>query len=180
VTAAAELRLAAASARGKAAAAPPRKASDGSGPAKPAAAAQPVLLPAAEFDPFQPAVGGGAALSAIQQLPPSSSSPPPAAVAAGPAPLAAIAPLPPTQTQIARIRSSAALVLSQPQAASSLEVLTRLLGNLLANPRDPKYRQVRLGNKRIAAAVADAPGGLELLVACGFAVHRDEADEDGG
>jgi hypothetical protein len=232
VAAAAEQRLAAAAARGaRKPGAPP--------PAASAPPAQAVLRPAAEFDPFQPAVGGGAALSAIKDAPPeaaapSSSSPPPRAAPRQPAAAAGPAP---TAEQAADIRRCAALVLSQPTAAASLDVLAKLLGNLLANPQvgrlivglhrahrliadleaplprpdildtacldthtclntprspnrrpslrganpqEPKFRQVRLGNKRIAEAVTDVPGGCELLAACGFAVHHDAADEDGG
>jgi UBX domain-containing protein 6 len=51
-----------------------------------------------------------------------------------------------------------------------VEVVKRLLGNLLSDPRNDKYRKVRLGNPRIKESVADRECGVDLLEAVGFRV----------
>uniref|UniRef100_A0A0D9XDI9 Uncharacterized protein n=1 Tax=Leersia perrieri TaxID=77586 RepID=A0A0D9XDI9_9ORYZ len=57
--------------------------------------------------------------------------------------------------------------------ASAVELVKKLLGNLLADPGNEKFRKVRLGNPRIKEAVADREGGLDLLEAVGFRVADD-------
>ncbi|KAI8471873.1 MAG: hypothetical protein J3K34DRAFT_520230 [Monoraphidium minutum] len=164
-----------------------------------------VLLPASEFDPFQAAVGGGAALNANRDPPreavaaasptrgsgggvsggggggggAGTSSGGSGGGAARPAPRGP----PAAPEQVDEMRHCVALILSMPpdRAAGSVEVLSRLLGNLLSRPEEPKFRQLRLGNKRIREAVVDVPGACGLLAACGFAVHPDDGDaEEGG
>lgn len=76
----------------------------------------------------------------------------------------------------ARARAAAYLAADPSPPAAAVEVLKRLLGNLLRDPRSDKFRRVRLGNPRIKEAVADREGGVELLEAIGFRV----GDEDGG
>ncbi|BAF25036.2 Os09g0401600 [Oryza sativa Japonica Group] len=72
-------------------------------------------------------------------------------------------------------RPRAAAYLAGDPPASAVEVVKRLLGNLLSDPRNDKYRKVRLGNPRIKEALADREGGVDLLEAVGFRV----ADEGG-
>lgn len=74
----------------------------------------------------------------------------------------------------ARVRAAAYLASDPPAAA--VEVVKKLLGNLLKEPGNDKYRRVRLGNPRIKEAVADREGGLELLEAVGFTIG-DESGE---
>ncbi|CAN6210652.1 unnamed protein product [Urochloa humidicola] len=76
----------------------------------------------------------------------------------------------------ARARAAAYLAADPPPPAAAVEVLKRLLGNLLRDPRSDKFRRVRLGNPRIKEAVADREGGVELLEAVGFRVG-DEGGE---
>ncbi|KAL6846596.1 hypothetical protein ACP4OV_024044 [Aristida adscensionis] len=76
----------------------------------------------------------------------------------------------------ARPRAAAFLAADPPPPPAAVEVLKRLLGNLLREPANDKYRRVRLGNPRIKEAVADRKGGLELLEAVGFRVG-DEGGE---
>ncbi|CAL5095857.1 unnamed protein product [Urochloa decumbens] len=75
----------------------------------------------------------------------------------------------------ARARAAAYLAADPPPPAAAVEVLKRLMGNLLRDPRSDKFRRVRLGNPRIKEAIADREGGVELLEAVGFRV----GDEDG-
>ncbi|XP_015696511.2 plant UBX domain-containing protein 2 [Oryza brachyantha] len=72
-------------------------------------------------------------------------------------------------------RRAAAYLAGEPPAAA-VEVVKRLLGNLLADAGNDKYRRIRLGNPRIKEAVADREGGLDLLEAVGFRVV-DEGGE---
>ncbi|KAM0881002.1 hypothetical protein ACQ4PT_033210 [Festuca glaucescens] len=74
----------------------------------------------------------------------------------------------------ARARAAAYLAANPPAAA--VEVAKKLLGNLLKEPGNDKYRRVRLGNPRIKEAVADREGGLDLLEAVGFTIG-DESGE---
>ncbi|CAM0951291.1 unnamed protein product [Alopecurus aequalis] len=67
-------------------------------------------------------------------------------------------------------RSRAAAYLAGNPPAAAVEVAKKLLGNLLKEPGNDKYRRVRLGNPRIKEAVADREGGLELLEAAGFTI----------
>jgi len=53
------------------------------------------------------------------------------------------------------------------QDADSVEVLKRLLGNLLKSPGDARFRRVRLGNAKIGKALS-CPGAEALLLAAGF------------
>jgi len=56
-------------------------------------------------------------------------------------------------------------------------VIAKVLGNAAANPiGDPKYRKLRLGNAAIQKNVVDAPGGLGLLTAAGWAVKEEAGD----
>ena len=62
-----------------------------------------------------------------------------------------------------------------PEAATKCkDVLSKLLGNLHANPGNEKYRRVRKTNKLLAAAVFAVDGGEAFLVALGFAPAGDE------
>uniref|UniRef100_A0ACD5XS78 Uncharacterized protein n=1 Tax=Avena sativa TaxID=4498 RepID=A0ACD5XS78_AVESA len=72
-------------------------------------------------------------------------------------------------------RSRAAAYLAGNPPAAAVEVVKKLLGNLLNEPGNDKYRRVRLGNPRIKEAVADREGGLELFEAVGFTI----GDENG-
>jgi len=47
-------------------------------------------------------------------------------------------------------------------------ILCKLLGNILANPEDDKYRKIRLSNAKINAAIVQVPGAIDILLAVGF------------
>ncbi|CAH9134293.1 unnamed protein product [Cuscuta epithymum] len=57
----------------------------------------------------------------------------------------------------------------------SLEVILRLLSNILKDPENAKYRKIRMGNPKIKEAITDVAGGVELLEFVGFEL----ADVDG-
>lgn len=57
----------------------------------------------------------------------------------------------------------------------SVEVLIRLLKNVVKEPENAKFRKIRMGNPKIKEAIGDVPGGVELLECIGF-----ELKEEGG
>ncbi|CAL1134078.1 unnamed protein product [Cladocopium goreaui] len=59
--------------------------------------------------------------------------------------------------------------------ASSIQVLSTLLGNLVKSPSEEKYRRVKLSNKKISMALSCA-GAEELLGAAGFAKTEDQLE----
>jgi hypothetical protein len=46
---------------------------------------------------------------------------------------------------------------------ASAALLLRILANVVGDPTNAKFRKMRLANKKIAAAVLDTDGGLQLL-----------------
>ena len=55
---------------------------------------------------------------------------------------------------------------------SSASILNRLLGNVVANPTEPKFRQIRLSNPKINQALS-VRGAKALLVGAGFVEAGD-------
>ena len=53
-------------------------------------------------------------------------------------------------------------------APSSVGTIAKVLSNLVGQPADPKYRKLRLANKRIQETVVDVDGGVELLQVAHF------------
>ena len=49
-----------------------------------------------------------------------------------------------------------------------LSTVTKLGGNIVENPDDPKYRRVKMSNGAFAKKVAACSGGTELMMALGF------------
>lgn len=61
------------------------------------------------------------------------------------------------------------LVLSDTgRALTVLETLQKILGNVVANPTDPKFRTLKADNKMVRERVVSAPGGRAMLLAAGF------------
>ncbi|CAK0752440.1 hypothetical protein CVIRNUC_002146 [Coccomyxa viridis] len=81
--------------------------------------------------------------------------------------------------QLEQIEEAAATFLSSTKAApSSVGTIAKVLSNIVGQPADPKYRKLRLANKRIQETVVDVDGGVELLQACGFELVFQEAEAD--
>lgn len=55
---------------------------------------------------------------------------------------------------------------------ASASILNKLLGNVVANPAEPKYRQIRLSNPKINQALS-VRGAKALLVGAGFVEAGD-------
>ncbi|XP_021735029.1 LOW QUALITY PROTEIN: plant UBX domain-containing protein 2-like [Chenopodium quinoa] len=58
---------------------------------------------------------------------------------------------------------------------SSVDVVMRLLRNIVKEPENPKFRKIRMGNPKIREAIGEVTGGIELLQEVGF-----ELKEEGG
>ena len=54
-----------------------------------------------------------------------------------------------------------------------MQLLRRLLGNVLAHPDEPKYRRVRLSNPKLSAVLAPSPAALRVLRLGGFTAVDD-------
>uniref|UniRef100_A0A5B7A1G8 Plant UBX domain-containing protein 2 n=1 Tax=Davidia involucrata TaxID=16924 RepID=A0A5B7A1G8_DAVIN len=57
----------------------------------------------------------------------------------------------------------------------SVEVVIKLLRNVVREPENAKFRKIRMGNPKIREAIGDVAGGVELLECVGF-----ELREEGG
>jgi UBX domain-containing protein 6 len=68
------------------------------------------------------------------------------------------------------IELAVAQLSAEPRGRDAAAVLSRLLSNIVNQPEDPKYRKVRLSNQKIRDNVVEVSGGIELLMACGFAI----------
>ena len=58
--------------------------------------------------------------------------------------------------------------------ASCTETITKMLGNILATPLEPKYRKIRTSNANFAAKVTSCTGAVDVFKLCGF---RDTVED---
>ena len=56
----------------------------------------------------------------------------------------------------------------------AVNILVKLLTNVVNHPGELKYRQVRLGNKIIEEKLLPASGAFEVLFSCGFEESDDK------
>jgi UBX domain-containing protein 6 len=55
----------------------------------------------------------------------------------------------------------------------SVEVVLRLLRNIVKEPANAKFRRIRMGNPKIREAVTEVAGGVELLEIVGFGLKEE-------
>jgi hypothetical protein len=72
---------------------------------------------------------------------------------------------PPTQALEASI---AAITGSGEAVQATLKTLAKILGNIVREPAEPKFRVLKLKNKTVAAHITSSPGALVLLDVVGF------------
>jgi hypothetical protein len=53
-------------------------------------------------------------------------------------------------------------------ASDCLEILDKLIRNIVRNPKEEKFRTIKLQNPKIAAAITNVPGAVEILTEMGF------------
>ncbi|RYQ97197.1 hypothetical protein Ahy_B08g093215 [Arachis hypogaea] len=58
----------------------------------------------------------------------------------------------------------------------SIDIILKLLKNVIREPENAKFRKIRLGNPKIKKAVVDITSGTELICFLGFEL-KDENDE---
>lgn len=64
--------------------------------------------------------------------------------------------------------------LSEVRSTSAIETIATLTRNIAQNPREPKYRKLRLTNAKISAAVADPAGAHAVMVELGWVQAGEE------
>lgn len=55
----------------------------------------------------------------------------------------------------------------------SMDVILKLLKNLVREPENGKFRKIRMGNPKIKEAIGDVVGAVELLECVGFKLNED-------
>ncbi|CAM8945536.1 unnamed protein product [Rhodiola kirilowii] len=66
--------------------------------------------------------------------------------------------------------------LSGKPSDGSVEVVLKLLRNVVKEPGNGKFRRIRMGNPKIREAVGDVAGGVELLEAIGFGLREEDGE----
>eukprot|EP00249_Psilotum_nudum_P014510 c24858_g1_i1 orf=476-2152(-) len=74
------------------------------------------------------------------------------------------------------IQSATGVLLSGGPSSDTLDVLIRLLRNIVNSPASEKFRKIRMGNPKIHDTLGTAIGGVELLESLGFCLTT-EGDE---
>ncbi|OWM67814.1 plant UBX domain-containing protein 2 [Punica granatum] len=59
---------------------------------------------------------------------------------------------------------------------SSVEILIKLLRNIVREPGNAKFRRIRMGNPKIREAVGEVAGGVELLEFVGFELKEEDGE----
>jgi hypothetical protein len=62
-------------------------------------------------------------------------------------------------------------------ALAAIELLEKLVSNILNKPDEPKYRQFKSSNPAISKKVMKVPGGLDFVMAAGFTTTVVEFEE---
>ncbi|KAG2452929.1 hypothetical protein HYH02_002268 [Chlamydomonas schloesseri] len=66
------------------------------------------------------------------------------------------------------------------QAVKSLEtveMIHKLVYNTAVQPKEEKFRKVRLGNPKIQAVLAEVPGAIDAMLALGWALEDAEGEQ---
>lgn len=96
-------------------------------------------------------------------------------------PAAVASPVMNVQIPVAKALSEELVVAATHRVSSSsnpeqLDVFKRLLGNILKDPTNAKFRRLKMSNPKVAGAVGGGTFGKELLVALGFVAKNDAKD----
>lgn len=57
-----------------------------------------------------------------------------------------------------------------------VEIVLRLLRNIVKEPENSKFRRIRMSNPKIREAIGEVPGGMELLECVGFELKEEEGE----
>lgn len=58
----------------------------------------------------------------------------------------------------------------------SVEIVLKLLRNIVKEPQNAKFRRVRMGNQKIREAISEVTGGVELLECVGFGLREEDGE----
>mmetsp|Transcript_25823 Transcript_25823/g.49025 ORF Transcript_25823/g.49025 Transcript_25823/m.49025 type:complete len:489 (+) Transcript_25823:100-1566(+) len=72
------------------------------------------------------------------------------------------------------------LMTAPDSAQQTVSLISKVLGNVLSDPNNAKFRRLRLSNAKIQEAIVDASGGLEYLQASGFTVEFEDLPDGSG
>eukprot|EP00798_Chlamydomonas_sp_ICE-L_P003266 gene3266-13290_t len=79
-----------------------------------------------------------------------------------------------------KLQQCIALVSSQPTANDSLLTMYKICSNIMSNPTEPKYRQIRLSNPKVQEQLVNVNGAVEFLEEVGFQFRFDEGTTTDG
>jgi len=60
-----------------------------------------------------------------------------------------------------------------PGATEALTIISKLTKNVYQNPKEEKFRKIRLSNPKIDATIVQVPGAMQLLIAMGWKYDVD-------
>lgn len=85
-------------------------------------------------------------------------------------------PQPGTKSGDDQVKAALGVFISGGSSNETIDVLLRILGNIVSNPDLEKYRRIRLSNPKIHDTVGMALGGVELLEAVGFTYQNQDEE----
>ncbi|KAG2422910.1 hypothetical protein HXX76_015736 [Chlamydomonas incerta] len=63
------------------------------------------------------------------------------------------------------------------KSLETVEMIHKLVYNTAVQPKDEKFRKVRLGNPKIQAVLGEVPGAIDAMVALGWALEEAEGEQ---
>ncbi|KAK4484141.1 hypothetical protein RD792_011361 [Penstemon davidsonii] len=75
-----------------------------------------------------------------------------------------------------RLQARVSAYVSAKPTDNSMEVVTRLLKNVVKEPENAKFRKIRMGNPKIKEAIGDVVGAVELLECIGFGLIEENEE----
>ncbi|CAO2830936.1 unnamed protein product [Amaranthus hypochondriacus] len=75
-----------------------------------------------------------------------------------------------------KLESCVGVYFSGKPSENSIDVILRLLRNIVKEPENPKFRRVRMGNPKIREAIGEVSGAVELLEVVGFELKEEEGE----
>ncbi|KAJ0240499.1 Plant UBX domain-containing protein 2 [Hirschfeldia incana] len=82
----------------------------------------------------------------------------------------------PSEKDKSEVEKLVVVYLSGKPTESSVDVLLRLLKNVVKEPENGKFRKVRMSNAKIKEAIGDVAGGVEILELVGFELKEENGE----
>ncbi|XP_052205506.1 plant UBX domain-containing protein 2 [Diospyros lotus] len=74
------------------------------------------------------------------------------------------------------LESCVGVYVSGKPSEGSVEIVIKLLRNVVKEPENAKFRRVRMGNPKIREAIGEVAGGVELLECVGFGLQEENGE----